>query len=57
VDNIVQKIERARMELIEIGMKKGFQNAQVIEKSQMLDELINQYYRLTPKSTEVKTAS
>jgi len=57
VDNIVQKIERERKELIEIGMKKGFQNAQVIEKSQMLDELINQYYRLTPKSTEVKTAS
>jgi hypothetical protein len=57
VDSIIQKIEKARKELIEIGTKKGFQNKQVIEKSQMLDELINQYYRLIAESNDAKAAS
>ncbi len=57
MDTTIQKIEKLRMELVELGMEKGFQDPQVIEKSQMLDEVINQYYRLPTKSAEVKVAS
>jgi len=57
VDTTIQKIEKLRLELVELGMKKGLQDPLVIEKSQMLDELINQYYRLSTKSPEVKVAS
>ncbi|PKM75830.1 MAG: Spo0E family sporulation regulatory protein-aspartic acid phosphatase [Firmicutes bacterium HGW-Firmicutes-15] len=55
--NIIKLIEKARGELVELGMKKGFQHPQVIKKSQMLDELINQYYRLAQRSTRVKAVS
>jgi len=51
---ITKRIEKAREELVELGMKKGFSHPQVIKKSQMLDELINQYYR---SQIEVKAAS
>lgn len=57
MDSTIQKIEKARDELIELGTKRGFQDPKVIEKSQMLDELINQYYRLTPTPSQVKAAS
>lgn len=57
VMNIIKLIEKARGELVELGMKKGFQHPQVIKKSQMLDELINQYYRLAQRSTRVKAVS
>ena len=57
VDTTIRKIEKLRLELVELGMKKGLQDPLVIEKSQMLDELINQYYRLSTKSAEVKVAS
>lgn len=52
--DIIQRIENARKELVELGMEKGFQDPQVIKKSQMLDELINQYNRV-PR--EFKVAS
>lgn len=51
---ITERIERLREELVELGIKKGFQDTQVIKKSQKLDELINQYYRL---SIKIKAAS
>lgn len=54
MDKINQRIEKARKELIELGMEKGFQDPQVIRKSQALDELINRYYRA---EVEVKVAS
>lgn len=54
--NIMRKIEEVRHELIELGMKKGFQDPQVISKSQLLDELINQYYRLVKKLTQGKAS-
>lgn len=54
--NIMMRIEEVREELNEIGLKKGFQDPQVIKKSQLLDELINQYYRLEPNSDGVQAA-
>lgn len=57
MDNAVQKIEKLRQDLIDIGVKRGFQDPQVMEKSRMLDELINQYYRIPQQSAEVKAAS
>ncbi|HZK86876.1 MAG TPA: aspartyl-phosphate phosphatase Spo0E family protein [Syntrophomonas sp.] len=43
--NIEQKIEVLREEMVDLGMKKGFQDQQVIIISRKLDELLNQYYR------------
>jgi hypothetical protein len=57
MDATIHRIEKMRRELVELGMQKGFQDPQVIEKSQTLDELINQYYRLISKSTGIKAAS
>jgi hypothetical protein len=42
-EDIIQKIEEIRKELMDLGMEKGLQDPQVIKKSQILDELINQY--------------
>ena len=55
--DISQRIEKARKELVDLGMAKGFQDPQVIKKSQMLDELINQYYRTEDMEREIKVAS
>jgi hypothetical protein len=44
--SISEKIEKVRQEMINLGMKKGLQDPQVIKRSQMLNELINQYYRI-----------
>lgn len=52
--NIILMIEELREELIKNGMDKGFQDPQVIMISEKLDDLINQYYRIT---SEVKIAS
>lgn len=57
MDNTVQKIEKARRDLNEMGIRKGFQDPEVLAQSRMLDELINQYYRICTKSTKVKVAS
>jgi len=54
---IVERIEKLRKELVELGMKKGFQDPQVFKKSQMLDELINQYYRFMHEGLDKKVAS
>lgn len=43
--NINKRIKKVLEELVELGLQKGFQDPQVIKKSQMLDKLINQYYR------------
>ncbi|MEN6459981.1 MAG: aspartyl-phosphate phosphatase Spo0E family protein [Syntrophomonas sp.] len=52
--NIILMIEELREELIKNGMDKGFQDPQVIMISEKLDDLINQYYRIT---SEVNIAS
>ena len=43
--NINKQIKTVLEELVELVMHKGFQDPQVIKKSQMLDKLIKQYYR------------
>jgi hypothetical protein len=52
--SIIEKIEKVRQELAHLGIEKGFQDPQVIKASQMLDELINQYYK---SQLEVQGAS
>ena len=49
---VIERIEKLRIELVELGMKKGFQDPQVIKKSQQLDVIINQYYKLTERTLE-----
>lgn len=54
--NISRKIERERKRLVELGMSKGFQNPQVIKKSQEVDELLVEYYKLEKKlNSKTKT--
>lgn len=47
--SIIERIEKTRAEMVDLGMRKGLQGPQVIVKSQVLDELINQYYRAKEK--------
>lgn len=54
--NIVIRIEKAREELIKIGNEKGLQDPLVIKQSEVLDELINQYYRVERKPSEEKAS-
>ena len=55
--NIVQRIEALRKELIEQGMKRGFQDSQVLRTSKMLDDLINEYFKITEGKSQEKAAS
>lgn len=49
--DITDEIEQLRLQLNEIGEKKGLQDPEVFKLSQRLDELIVQYYRSqNPKS-------
>ncbi len=57
MDNTITKIEKARQDLNEMGIKRGFKDPEVIEQSRILDELINEYYRSMEESTKVKAAS
>ncbi len=45
--NLVQAIEYEREILVKLGMEKGFQNFEVLEKSRSLDRLLNEYENLT----------
>lgn len=44
LDELLIEIEKKRTLLEELGMKKGFQDPEVISVSIQLDVLINQYY-------------
>ncbi|MEA4926629.1 MAG: aspartyl-phosphate phosphatase Spo0E family protein [Syntrophomonadaceae bacterium] len=57
MDNTITKIEKARQDLNEMGLKRGFNDPEVIEQSRMLDELINEYYRSMKEPAKVKAAS
>lgn len=50
--DIVKKIEILRSKLHQVGMEKGFKNPEVLQLSQTLDNLINEYYRLAYSQTE-----
>ena len=45
VNNIEKMIEMKRKELIEIGLKHGFNSSLTLNASQKLDELILQYQK------------
>ncbi|MDD3852614.1 MAG: aspartyl-phosphate phosphatase Spo0E family protein [Syntrophomonadaceae bacterium] len=44
--NLIQTIEDERAKLVKLGMEKGFQNFEVLEKSRLLDQLLNDYEKL-----------
>ncbi|MEN6388886.1 MAG: aspartyl-phosphate phosphatase Spo0E family protein [Syntrophomonas sp.] len=44
--DVINRIEKLRLELHRLATEKGFQDPQVIEVSGILDELINEYYWL-----------
>lgn len=43
---LLLQIEALRQELIELGLEKGLQSSDVIQKSAQLDELLNRYQKL-----------
>lgn len=45
--DLLQIIEELRQQLEEIGIEKGLQDPEVLEASQRLDRLINEYYRFS----------
>lgn len=44
--HLTEMIEILRAEMVELGMRLGFQDPAVLKASQNLDELIVQYYRM-----------
>jgi len=45
-DWLQEKIEQTRLQLHDLAASKGLQHPEVIKKSQLLDCLINQYYKM-----------
>lgn len=45
-EELWQKTERLREELYDIANRKGLHSPEVIQVSQALDKLVNEYYRL-----------
>lgn len=43
--NIIDDIEKSREELNKLGSTKDLQDPEVIQMSQSLDQLINEYYK------------
>lgn len=43
---LLRRIERLRKKLIKIGMNRNLVDPEVVEVSQQLDILLNQYYEL-----------
>ena len=46
---VLNKIEKVRKQLKDLENNKGLTDKQVLSKSEELDELINEYYRLDLK--------
>jgi len=49
---ILNRIEELRQKLHELGMAKGLADPEVLAASQMLDAVLNEYYRLMKKKME-----
>lgn len=50
---LMEEIERIRAEMHELALLRGLSDPLVLQKSQQLDELINQYFKLIRKKTIV----
>ena len=46
LEKLIGEIEKLRAQLHAQGICRGLQDNDVLKKSEMLDNLINQYYRL-----------
>jgi len=54
LNQLIREIEELRGELNQQGTEKGFQDEDVLLKSQELDQLIIKYYWLTQKEAKKK---
>lgn len=45
-NQLLDKIEKIRDEMMQLALQKGFQDKEVIVLSQQLDKLLNKYNRL-----------
>ncbi|MDD4109775.1 MAG: aspartyl-phosphate phosphatase Spo0E family protein [Prolixibacteraceae bacterium] len=55
MENLMCEIEELRAQLNDQGKRRGLHDNDVLKKSEILDNLINQYYLLLRKETS-KTA-
>ena len=46
INNLLVLIEKVRMELIQLGTNKPLTDPEVVELSQRLDRLLNEYFRM-----------
>lgn len=46
IENLMREIEELRVQLNDQGKRRGLQDNDVLKKSEILDNLINQYYLL-----------
>jgi hypothetical protein len=46
MENLMREIEELRAQLNDQGKRRGLQDNDVLKKSEILDNLINQYYLL-----------
>lgn len=51
LEKLMQEIEKLRAQLNYQGKCRGLQDDDVLRKSKLLDNLINQYYKLTRTKT------
>lgn len=47
LEEVIEKIEEIRLELVQLGMDKGFQDQTVLSVSHQLDILLNLYYLIS----------
>lgn len=47
--DLISEIEKKRIEMIQIGLAKGFTNEETVKLSQEVDDLINQSFKIDQK--------
>jgi|ADurb_Oil_03_Slu_FD_contig_121_189096_length_2472_multi_5_in_0_out_0_2 hypothetical protein len=54
MENLMREIEELRAQLNDQGKRRGLHDNDVLKKSEILDNLINQYYLLLQKESRAK---
>ncbi|MGR6835312.1 Spo0E family sporulation regulatory protein-aspartic acid phosphatase [Syntrophomonas erecta] len=47
---LIHRIEQERAQLVELGTQKGFLHEEVLSKSRLVDDMVNEYYALLSNS-------
>lgn len=52
VDEIIKKIDELRLNLIKLKKGRDFTDEEVVSMSQMLDDVLNEYYKLAKQKPD-----